>query len=182
MNALARILDALTGLEEAAATLGWRSLLPEFLYIRRRLEQEPRDGVALLIDIYGLPLDEVFKPRESVGYLEPGPLQQAGFAFASKKFDLYRAAIDLWLQQTSGSEPELAGAADEIVRRNGRYFVRYDCGSHVPVWREDEITKDQARQAMLGPMHLSNMILALQNDLTAKGVEWSVENYKREFN
>jgi len=28
----------------------------------------------------------------------------------------------------------------EVVKRDGRFFVRYDAGAHQMIWREDELT------------------------------------------
>ncbi len=169
-------------LEEAAATLGWRSLLPGFQSLHQLVERDPPSAAEELVETYSERLDKVFVRAEPVRLLAPGAQWEAGMAFASGKFELYSAMIALWLELSPHVPVDLAGMSDEVVERDGRYFVRYDCGSHVSIWREDEITAAQARQATLGPMHLNNMVLSLQNDLTAKGINWSVSNYQPDFN
>jgi hypothetical protein len=182
VSAQTRVLSALRKLEQAAATLGWRSLLPRFQALRRLVDGDPPSAVEELIETYSVMLDKVFVPAEPVRLLAPGAQWEAGIAFAAGKFELYNAMIALWLEFSHHVPVNLTGMGDEVVERDGRFFVRYDCGSHFSIWREDEITAAQARQATLGPMHLNNMVLSLHNDLTAKGINSSVSNYMPDFN
>lgn len=45
----------------------------------------------------------------------------------------------------------LRDAGLEVVRREDRYFVRYDAGAHVTVWREDEISVQELALLKRGP-------------------------------
>jgi hypothetical protein len=53
----------------------------------------------------------------------------------------------------------------EVVRRQGRYFVRYDAGAHQPVWREDEINEQDAVTIGSGGPGEYDVLLRLQRRL-----------------
>ncbi len=52
-----------------------------------------------------------------------------------------------------------------VWRRGDTYMVRYDCGAHMSLFREDNISSDEAEQAMLGSNHMTRMLVELQNRL-----------------
>lgn len=64
----------------------------------------------------------------------------------------------------------------EIWECNGRFFARYDAGAHQIVMREDEISEDDAQQAMKDPKEASNMLLSLQKRLIENGIDPYVSN------
>jgi hypothetical protein len=53
----------------------------------------------------------------------------------------------------------------EVVKRDGRYYVRYDAGSQQMVWREDEITEDEAKKIASGRTGEYEVIIGLQRRL-----------------
>lgn len=58
-----------------------------------------------------------------------------------------------------------------IWKRDGRYFARYDAGSHEVVMREDEISEQEATFAARGNEQATEMLFALQKRLLAQGVD-----------
>lgn len=63
----------------------------------------------------------------------------------------------------------------EVVRRQGRYFVRYDAGAHQPLWREDEINEQDARTIGSGGPGEYDALLRLQKRL---GLEAYTSNWQ----
>ena len=59
----------------------------------------------------------------------------------------------------------------EIVQEDSRFFVRYDAGAHMVVSRLDEISKEEADQAMTGPAGAERVLLSLQKRLQAAGID-----------
>lgn len=53
----------------------------------------------------------------------------------------------------------------EVVKRDGKYFVRYDAGSHQEVLREDEITQDELHSILETPNGLYDVIIGIQRRL-----------------
>jgi hypothetical protein len=53
----------------------------------------------------------------------------------------------------------------EVVRRGDRFFVRYDAGSQIPVWREDEIDEADAQRIARGRAGENQVIVDLQRRL-----------------
>ncbi|MDB5874631.1 MAG: hypothetical protein JWQ07_4073 [Ramlibacter sp.] len=53
----------------------------------------------------------------------------------------------------------------EVVKREDHYYVRYDAGSHQPIWREDEITAEDAQKIASGKVGEYQVLLALQKRL-----------------
>ena len=45
----------------------------------------------------------------------------------------------------------------EIVLRGGRYYLRQDLGALFPIWREDEISEAEAREASNGEIGLNRV-------------------------
>jgi hypothetical protein len=65
----------------------------------------------------------------------------------------------------------------EIVSRDGRYFVRYDAGTHNVAWREDEITELEADSIRGGRAAEHEAMLGLQKRLEATGVNPYEQNW-----
>jgi len=65
----------------------------------------------------------------------------------------------------------------EIVSRSGRYFVRYDAGSHNVAWREDEITELEVASIRSGRAAEHEAILSLQKRLEATGINPYEQNW-----
>lgn len=59
----------------------------------------------------------------------------------------------------------------EIFEEDSRFFVRYDAGAHVVALRLDEISKDDADVAMIGPAAAERVLLSLQKRLQATGID-----------
>jgi hypothetical protein len=53
----------------------------------------------------------------------------------------------------------------EVVKRDGRFYVRYDADSQQMVWREDEITQDEATKIGSGRAGEYEVMIALQRRL-----------------
>lgn len=53
----------------------------------------------------------------------------------------------------------------EVVKRDERYYYRYDAGAHQSVWREDEITAAEAERVASGRAASYEVLLALQRRL-----------------
>jgi hypothetical protein len=64
-----------------------------------------------------------------------------------------------------------------IVRRNGKLYVRYDAGSHLVQWREDEITDEEAARITEDGRNCNDALLALQRRLIANGKDPYVSNW-----
>lgn len=60
-------------------------------------------------------------------------------------------------------ESVFSGYGIEILKRGGRYFVRYDAGEIVIQPREDEITEEQALRAQRSEEDAYEVILNCQN-------------------
>jgi len=63
----------------------------------------------------------------------------------------------------------------EVVERDGRFFMRYDASAHATVWREDEITAEDAQKIASGRGGTYEVIIALQRRLGLAAYEsnWS---------
>lgn len=53
----------------------------------------------------------------------------------------------------------------EVVKRDGRYYVRYDAGAQQMAWREDEITEKVAQEIASGRAGEYEVIIGLQRRL-----------------
>lgn len=60
---------------------------------------------------------------------------------------------------------ELQRDCMEVVKRDGRHYVRYDAGAQQMVWREDEITEDEAKKIASGRAGEYEVIIGLQKRL-----------------
>ena len=65
----------------------------------------------------------------------------------------------------------------EVVLRDGRYFVRYDAGSHAVAWREDELTAQEFAAIRLGGQAEHQAILSLQRRLELSGTNPYQQNW-----
>jgi hypothetical protein len=53
----------------------------------------------------------------------------------------------------------------EVVRRSGRYFVRYDAGAHQTAWREDELSAEEFERLSRSQADEYEVIISLQRRL-----------------
>lgn len=74
----------------------------------------------------------------------------------------------------------LANEGLEVVRRDGRCFVRYDAGAHQVAWREDEISENELAAIKSGQQGERRAIFSLQERLSAAGVNPYESNWKPE--
>lgn len=65
-----------------------------------------------------------------------------------------------------------------IWARGGRFFVRYDAGSHQVVLREDEISEKEVREGSMSEDAAIKMLFALQNRLIHAGINPYASNTK----
>lgn len=66
----------------------------------------------------------------------------------------------------------------EIWKKNGRYFIRYDVGTHQITMREDEISEDEMKSAMHSESEMSKVLFSLQQRLENAGVDPYKSNTK----
>ncbi|MET3931761.1 hypothetical protein ABIE51_003648 [Lysobacter sp. OAE881] len=59
----------------------------------------------------------------------------------------------------------------EVIERDGRYFVRYDAGSHQVTWREDEISADDLDVIRSSSEGIEIVLRAVQRRLLAAGID-----------
>lgn len=64
----------------------------------------------------------------------------------------------------------------EIWKSDGRYFIRYDAGAHQIAIREDEISEEEANQAMKDEASATRVLFALQARLGKAGIDPYVAN------
>lgn len=65
----------------------------------------------------------------------------------------------------------------EIIERGGKYFVRYDAGSHQVAIREDEITVFEFALIKDGGKSQIDALIQIQKRLTANGVNAYQQNW-----
>lgn len=147
------------------------------------LQADPGAAASEILALYDQPVaaDGPIPTSAKGDYAESGPELDAAFEYARLRWRLYQGALDIWRRHRSpvrvnpdAPDVELLsdyGGGHQVLRRSGRYFVRYDTGAHFQIWREDEIPEADAAQAALGSVHFSNMILALQRRLEAQGAD-----------
>lgn len=57
----------------------------------------------------------------------------------------------------------------EVIRRDDRYFVRYDAGAHMTAWREDEISVQELARLKMGRNEEYRVLLEIQNRVQPAG-------------
>jgi hypothetical protein len=67
----------------------------------------------------------------------------------------------------------------EIWKRGDRFFARYDAGAHQIIMREDEISAEEAKQAMKGGDAVNAVLLALEKRLLQAGLNPHVSNVNK---
>jgi hypothetical protein len=67
----------------------------------------------------------------------------------------------------------------EVIRRDGRLFVRYDAGAHQVVWREDEISQADLERMKGGEQAEYRVLLEVQKRIERSGQDPYVSNWKR---
>lgn len=65
----------------------------------------------------------------------------------------------------------------ELIKRQNRYFVRYDAGAHLCAWREDELSESEAERLQLGEQEQYEVIIGLQKRIQASGKSPYVQNW-----
>jgi hypothetical protein len=63
----------------------------------------------------------------------------------------------------------------EVVKRDERFFVRYDAGAHQMIWREDELTVEEFNRLTQGKAQEHSVLLELQRRL---GFDAYVQNWR----
>jgi hypothetical protein len=66
----------------------------------------------------------------------------------------------------------------ELVLRDGRFFIRYDAGAHQAAWREDEVSKEDARRISESPDGFDSVVRDLQDRLLRSGGDPYVHNWR----
>ncbi len=79
--------------------------------------------------------------------------------------------------RTTVRELSLEEDGIEIVKRDNRYYVRYDAGAHQVCWREDEISEEEAEKVKSGKAVEYDVIIELQRRLIASGIDPYVSNW-----
>lgn len=74
---------------------------------------------------------------------------------------------------------DLAAQGLEVVRRDGRYFVRYDAGAHQVAWREDELTGEEFERLRLSRQDEYAVLLGVQRRVSASGGDPYRQNWTR---
>jgi hypothetical protein len=65
----------------------------------------------------------------------------------------------------------------EVVRRDGRLYVRCDAGAHTVQWREDEISEEEFRHIVTGSEICAQVLLQIQRRLLASGIDVYKSNW-----
>jgi hypothetical protein len=72
---------------------------------------------------------------------------------------------------------DLAKEGFEVVRRTSRLFIRYDAGSHLEQWREDEISEEELCRLSIAPGGYDSVRFDIQRRLIASGIDPYVANW-----
>jgi hypothetical protein len=62
-------------------------------------------------------------------------------------------------------------AGTEVFERDGRYFVRYDAGSHQVAWHEDELAAEYLDVIRCNSEAFEIVLRAIQRRLLAAGID-----------
>ena len=65
----------------------------------------------------------------------------------------------------------------ELVKCDGKYYVRYDAGAHQESLCEDELTEDEAEKLQLGQNQEYEVIVSMQARPVASGENPRIENW-----
>ena len=185
---LAEIASILDGTDQKQWAGALRSL-------RERVNGEPGQASRDVLALYEGPrapqgatdgrwaFDTMVVTRSGNAYTANDPvLWQTSLRYAQLLNEVYRNALHLWqtcdvarmtMPAASNAWVKLVDQGGDlgVWRRGAQYMVRYDCGAHMSLFREDEISKEEAEQAMLGPTHATRMIVELQNRLERAGID-----------
>ncbi len=74
---------------------------------------------------------------------------------------------------------DVGGRGLEVVRRDARYYVRYDAGAHQVAWREDELTETEFERLRMGQENEHAVMIALQRRIAASGGDPYTQNWTR---
>ena len=65
----------------------------------------------------------------------------------------------------------------EIVVRDGHFYVRYDAGAHMVIWREDEITEQEYLRLITNKDEEQKVMFELQNRLEFNFAKQRISNW-----
>ncbi|MFM2479520.1 hypothetical protein [Celerinatantimonas sp. MCCC 1A17872] len=65
----------------------------------------------------------------------------------------------------------------EVVKRDSKFYIRYDAGAHQVIWREDEITKEEAESIIYNSSAVSSVLWNVQARLTQQGSKRPKSNW-----
>ncbi|EMB48294.1 Uncharacterised protein [Vibrio mimicus] len=71
----------------------------------------------------------------------------------------------------------LSQGSVELVERQSKLYVRYDAGAHQVVWREDEITQEEAQAIMQDESAISSVLINVQLRLKKQGITYPISNW-----
>ncbi|EIO3984855.1 hypothetical protein V4V60_003743 [Vibrio mimicus] len=71
----------------------------------------------------------------------------------------------------------LSQGSVELVERQSKLYVRYDAGAHQVVWREDEITQEEAQAIMQDESAISSVLINVQLRLKQQGITHLISNW-----
>jgi hypothetical protein len=72
---------------------------------------------------------------------------------------------------------EVSQGSVQVVERESKYFIRYDAGAHLVVWREDEISKEEVSSIIHNEAEIEEILLKLQRRLIKNGINPYVSNW-----
>jgi hypothetical protein len=75
---------------------------------------------------------------------------------------------------------EVGQGSVQVVEYESKYFIRYDAGAHQVVWREDEISKEEAESISQNEVMAEQVLVSLQNRLLVAGINPYISNWKPE--
>lgn len=167
------------------------------LHLRgQRVAREPKQAARETLSLFegarapagttegGFALDTVVLTRSGSAYTADNPgLWRETLRYTRLLHKLYEDALQVWFSSSparlnppsdesrTSKLADYGGGSQVWWRKGGSYVVRYDCGAHVSIFREDVISEREMEQALLGPRHFTRMILSLQNRLQKAGID-----------
>src|ERR1700749_1074827 len=151
----------------------------------RLIKRDPTAGARTCLALYEKPFafDELALANNGVAYKPGQPVFDGAAQFAGLRWETYELALALWHRKKMSSPlkglenaapvQKLAdyGGGNEVWRIRKMHRLRFDVGGHVSKWRDDPISRKQAEQAVLGEVHFTHLVLAIQQVMTARGLD-----------
>ena len=72
---------------------------------------------------------------------------------------------------------EVSEGTVQVIERDDKYFIRYDAGAHQVVWREDEISRQDANAIVNNNKNVEDVLIELQAQLLSKGIKPYISNW-----